>query len=138
MILVEVLNNSTYSAPGNTPRYIISWITSWPTGDGTAPGGLRPKVDDVVLGPAGSNSFTVIGRELNGASGGSSYGDDVESDENFPIVYLTAKDGSEALDALARASFDLVLRAGHPRSDALEQQSVPFYVTAGVNVSLPR
>ena len=32
------------------------------TGDGTAPGGLRPKVDDVVLGPEGSNSFTVIGR----------------------------------------------------------------------------
>ena len=28
------------------------------TGDGTAPGGLRPKVDDVVLGPDGSNSFT--------------------------------------------------------------------------------
>lgn len=64
------------------------------TGDGTAPGGVRPKVDDVVLGPEGSNSFTVIGRELNGASAGSSYGDDVESDENFPIVYLTSKGGS--------------------------------------------
>jgi hypothetical protein len=33
-------------------------------------------------------------RELNGASAGSSYGDDVESDENYPIVSLTAKDGS--------------------------------------------
>ena len=64
------------------------------TGDGTAPAALRPKVDDVVLGPAGSGSFTVIGRALNGASSGSSYGDDVESDENFPIVYLTTKDGS--------------------------------------------
>jgi hypothetical protein len=64
------------------------------TGDGTAPSGLRPKVDDVVLGPEGSNSFTVIGRALNGASAGSSYGDDVESDENFPIVYLTTKDGA--------------------------------------------
>jgi len=63
------------------------------TGDGTAPGGLRPKVDDVVLGPAGSNTFSVIGRALNGASAGSSYGDDVESDENFPIVYLATKDG---------------------------------------------
>ena len=64
------------------------------TGDGTLPGALRPKVDDVVLGPEGSNSFTVIGRKLNGASAGSSYGDDVESDENFPVVYLTTKDGS--------------------------------------------
>ena len=64
------------------------------TADGTAPGVLRPKVDDVVLGPAGSNSYTVIGRQLNGASSGSSYGDDVESDENYPIVSLTARDGS--------------------------------------------
>jgi hypothetical protein len=36
----------------------------------------------------------VIGRQLNGASSGSSYGDDVESDENYPIVSLTARDGS--------------------------------------------
>jgi hypothetical protein len=64
------------------------------TADGTAPGALRPKVDDVVHGPAGSNSYTVIGRELNGASAGSSYGDDVESDENDPIVSLTAEDGA--------------------------------------------
>jgi hypothetical protein len=64
------------------------------TADGTAPRALQPKVDDVVLGPAWSNSFTVIGRQLNGASAGSSYGDDVESDENYPIVSLTAKDGS--------------------------------------------
>ena len=64
------------------------------TSDGIAPAALRPKVDDVVLGPDGSNSFTVIGRELNGASAGSSYGDDVESDENFPIVYFATNDGS--------------------------------------------
>jgi hypothetical protein len=64
------------------------------TADGTAPGALRPKVNDVVRGPAWSNSYTVIGRQLNGASSGSSYGDDVESDENYPIVSLTAKDGS--------------------------------------------
>lgn len=64
------------------------------TADGTAPRALRPKVDDVVHGPAGPDSYTVIGRELNGASSGSSYGDDVESDENYPIVSLTAGDGS--------------------------------------------
>ena len=56
------------------------------TGDGTAPGGLRPMTWFSV--PTGRTP------SLNGASAGSSYGDDVESDENFPIVYLTAKDGS--------------------------------------------
>ncbi len=64
------------------------------TADGSAPGALRPKVDDVLRSPGGSNSYTVIGRQLNGASSGSSYGDDVESDENYPIVFLTAGDGS--------------------------------------------
>lgn len=36
------------------------------------------------------------------------------------------------------SSFDLIVRAGHPRTTTLEQQTVPFYVTAGVNVALPR
>ncbi len=35
-------------------------------------------------------------------------------------------------------SFDVVLRAGHPRTTDLEQQTVPFYLTVGVNVALPR
>jgi hypothetical protein len=35
------------------------------------------------------------------------------------------------------SSFDVILRAGHPRTTALEQQSVPLYVTLGVNVALP-
>lgn len=34
------------------------------------------------------------------------------------------------------SSFDLVLRAGNARTTALEQQTVPFYVTVGVNVTL--
>src|SRR6185312_10542877 len=34
----------------------------------------------------GSNSYTLTGTQLNGLSSGSSYGDDVESDTNFPIV----------------------------------------------------
>ena len=36
------------------------------------------------------------------------------------------------------SSFDLVVRAGHPRTTALEEQTVPFYLTVGVNVALPR
>jgi hypothetical protein len=36
------------------------------------------------------------------------------------------------------SSFDVIVRAGHPRTTALEMQTVPFYLTAGVNVALPR
>lgn len=34
-------------------------------------------------------------------------------------------------------AFDVVLRAGHPRTIALEQQTVPLYLSLGVNVALP-
>ncbi len=34
------------------------------------------------------------------------------------------------------SSFDLVLRAGNARTTALEQQTMPFYLTVGVNVAL--
>jgi hypothetical protein len=36
------------------------------------------------------------------------------------------------------SSFDLVVRAGHPRTTSLEQQTVPLYLTVGVNVPLSR
>ena len=36
------------------------------------------------------------------------------------------------------SSLDVVVRAGLPRTTALESQSVPLYVTVGVNVALPR
>jgi hypothetical protein len=36
------------------------------------------------------------------------------------------------------SSFDLVVRAGHPRTTALETQTLPLYVTVGVNVALSR
>lgn len=35
------------------------------------------------------------------------------------------------------SSFDLIVRAGLPRSTALEEQPLPFYLTLGVNVALP-
>jgi hypothetical protein len=34
------------------------------------------------------------------------------------------------------SSFDVIVRAGHPRTTALEPQTVPFYLTLGVNVAL--
>ena len=39
---------------------------------------------------------------------------------------------------LSFSSFDVVLRAGLPRTTALEPQTVPVYLTLGVNVALPR
>jgi hypothetical protein len=47
----------------------------------------RPVVNNVTYN--GGGVFTLTGTQLNGPSSGSSYGDDVESDENYPIVRLT-------------------------------------------------
>jgi hypothetical protein len=38
---------------------------------------------------------------------------------------------------LSFSSFDVIVRLGVPRTTALEQQTVPFYLTLGVNVALP-
>jgi hypothetical protein len=45
----------------------------------------RPVISSLAYnGTAGS--FTLTGTQLNGQSAGSAYGDDVESDENYPVV----------------------------------------------------
>jgi hypothetical protein len=41
----------------------------------------------------GLGVFTLTGRQLNGQSAGSSYGDDVQTDENYPILRLTDSTG---------------------------------------------
>jgi Kelch motif len=53
---------------------------------------VRPVVDSVVYN--GSGVFTLTGRQLNGLNAGSAYGDDVESDENYPIVRLINATGT--------------------------------------------
>jgi len=95
------------------------------TADGTAPRALRPRVDDVVLDSAESSSFTVIGRQLNGASAGSSYGDDVESDENYPIVFLTASDGSVFYATTSNWSNTDVGKKGAQTVDFTLPQGIP-------------
>jgi hypothetical protein len=70
------------------------------------------------------------------------------SDAYRTRVYSGAKDGwyrtpggttyAGLHGGVSFSSFDLVVRAGHPRTTALEQQTVPLYVTVGVNVPLPR
>jgi hypothetical protein len=56
------------------------------TADGGPNLSLRPVVNNVTYG---GGVFTLTGKQLNGQSAGSAYGDDVGSDENFPIVRLT-------------------------------------------------
>jgi len=56
------------------------------TPDGAANVALRPSVTSVTY--SGGGVFLLGGAQLNGQNAGSSYGDDAESDENFPIVRL--------------------------------------------------
>ena len=57
------------------------WIYS---PDGAAPTALLPSVEIVTA--KGNGTFTLSGTQLSGQSAGAAYGDDVQSDENFPIL----------------------------------------------------
>jgi len=50
-----------------------------------------PVIEKVEAGEGGV--FTLTGKQLNGPSDSSAYGDDVESNENFPIVRLQNSSG---------------------------------------------
>ena len=54
------------------------------TPDGFPDPAVRPVINAVTNN--GGGLFTLTGKQLNGQSSGSSYGDDAESDENYPIV----------------------------------------------------
>jgi hypothetical protein len=62
----------------------------------TPPAGIDPTVRPVVNAVTynGGGVFTLTGKQLNGQSAGSAYGDDVESDENYPIVRFTGFAGT--------------------------------------------
>lgn len=60
------------------------------TPDGSAPSSLWPSVMSVTGNGAGV--YTLTWTQINGQSAGAMYGDDVEMDENYPIVRLV--DGS--------------------------------------------
>jgi hypothetical protein len=62
------------------------------TPDGGPQPSWRPVFANVKYGGAGV--FTVQGVRMNGPSAGSAYGDDVESDENYPIVQLQDSAGN--------------------------------------------
>jgi hypothetical protein len=56
------------------------------TPDGLPDPAVRPVINAVTYN--GGGVFTLTGKQLNGQSSGSSYGDDAESDENYPIIRL--------------------------------------------------
>jgi len=58
---------------------------------GSAPNLLRPRVEGIKYN--GGGVFTLSGQQLNGQNAGSNYGDDVETDQNYPIVSLSDKFG---------------------------------------------
>jgi hypothetical protein len=62
------------------------------TPDGQPNPALRPVVSNVHYN--GGGVFTLTGKQLNGQSAGSTYGDDVQNDDNYPIVRLSSSNGS--------------------------------------------
>jgi hypothetical protein len=56
------------------------------TPDGPPNPALRPVVNKVVFN--GGSSYTLTGKQLNGQSAGTAFGDDVENDSNYPVVLL--------------------------------------------------
>ncbi len=62
------------------------------TPDGAPSPTVRPVINNVAYGGAGI--FTLTGKQLNGQSAGSAYGDDIQNDENYPIVRLASPSGN--------------------------------------------
>ena len=107
------------------------WV--W-TSDGDAPNRLSPRIEGIKYN--GGGVYTLSGQQLNGQSAGSAYGDDVESDENYPVVTLTDKDGNvfyarttnwtntEVATGVAKEAVDFTL------PDSLVDEGV-YHVTVG-------
>jgi hypothetical protein len=51
----------------------------------------RPSISSIVKN--GNGTYTLTGLQLSGISEGSSYGDDVNVSENYPIIQITANNG---------------------------------------------
>jgi methionine-rich copper-binding protein CopC len=62
------------------------------TPDGTPVAGAQPLVAGITSN--GDGTYTLTGTQLNGISEGACYGDDVEMASNYPIVQLTADNGT--------------------------------------------
>jgi hypothetical protein len=119
------------------------------TPDGHPKASWQPSIQHVTENNDGS--FTLTGKQLNGQSAGATFGDDVEMDSNYPIVYLT--NGSQTFYARtsnwsstgvqtgnAVESVNFVLPAGIPAGNyslfvsgaGISSQAVQFQVTASM------
>jgi hypothetical protein len=93
------------------------------TPSGSAPNRLRPRIEGIAYD--GGGVFTLSGQQLNGQSAGSSYGDDAENDENYPVVWLTSSNGNVAFARTTSwTTTDL--------STGVLRQSVKFTLPAGL------
>jgi hypothetical protein len=99
------------------------------TPSGSAPNRLRPRIEGIAYD--GDGVFTLSGQQLNGQSAGSSYGDDAETDENYPVVWLTAKDGTVAFGRTTTWTTTDV-------ATGVLRQSVKFTLPAGLTPGVYR
>lgn len=102
--MTQVATPSALTSQLNGPVYITR-ILMLPTGqvlfntsssqlwvytpDGAPSSQLRPVINNITY--AGGGVFHLTGRRLTGDSAGGSYGDDVESDQNYPILRVLSK-----------------------------------------------
>lgn len=64
------------------------------TATGQAPAGELPSISSVPSSLSAGSTYTLSGTQLSGLSQGAEYGDDAQSNTNFPLVRLTnAKNG---------------------------------------------
>jgi hypothetical protein len=59
------------------------------TPDGTPDPQLRPVINQITSN--GGGTYTLTGKRITGESAGGSYGDDAESDQNYPVIRLQNK-----------------------------------------------
>ena len=62
------------------------------TGTGAVDSSSTPSISGIASN--GSNSYTLTGSALNGASQGATYGDDAQMDTNYPIVSVATEIGT--------------------------------------------
>jgi hypothetical protein len=74
-----------FTAGASTQLYVF-------TGTGSVNSSSTPSISGITNN--GSNSYTLTGSALNGASQGATYGDDAQMDTNYPIVSVATNIGT--------------------------------------------
>lgn len=88
--------------------------------------GTQPTISNIVSNSDGS--FTLIGTQLTGISEGAFYGDDQGMSENYPLVQLTAPDGTVSYARTFNWSTTAVATGQTPETTEF---SLPLGIAAG-------